>query len=55
LAGKLKEADNNPVIKGWNKNGLRPRLDKFMEIGLPQILEILKDQRKVLVHSDFSK
>ena len=55
VAGKLEEADNNPVIKGWNENKLRTRLDRFIKFGLPQMLENLENQRKVLVHSDFSK
>ncbi|KAG9240235.1 hypothetical protein BJ878DRAFT_537243 [Calycina marina] len=54
LAGKLEEADNNSVIEGWNENKLRPSLDKYLEVGLPHILDHLKNERRVLLHSYFT-
>lgn len=52
---KLQEADDNPVMQGWRDNGVRARLDHFVEHGLGDILKGHEHPKKVLVHCDFSK
>lgn len=51
----LRKADENPYIKGWRANGVRERLDAFVERGIPAQFETLcsKDDR-VIVHADFT-
>lgn len=52
----LKKADSNPYIKGWRANGLRERIDAFVQRGVPAQFESLSDKDdKVVVHCDFSK
>ncbi|KAK0701157.1 hypothetical protein B0T21DRAFT_435197 [Apiosordaria backusii] len=52
----LKKADANPYIKGWRANGLRERIDAFVQRGVPAQFEGLSDKdEKVVVHCDFSK
>ncbi|KAK4170908.1 hypothetical protein QBC36DRAFT_250527 [Triangularia setosa] len=51
----LKKADSNPYIKGWRANGLRERIDAFVQRGVPAQFESLSDKDdKVVVHCDFS-
>ena len=52
----LRNADGNPYIQGWRANGVRERLDAFVERGIPAQFESLTlKQDKVIVHADFSK
>ena len=52
----LAKADASPFIKGWRANGIRERLDAFVEHGLPaQFQSLTSKQEKVVVHADFSK
>ncbi|TVY83181.1 3-oxoacyl-[acyl-carrier-protein] reductase FabG [Lachnellula suecica] len=51
----LKKADENPHIRGWQSNGLRNRLDDFVERGLPaQFESLLSKEDRVIVHADFT-
>jgi hypothetical protein len=54
LEAALKKADDNKYIKGWEANGLRERLDKFVAEGVPAQFRALssKDDRAV-IHADF--
>lgn len=52
---KLGEADDNPVMRGWKENGVRVRLDDFIDNRLDDIFKNHNDTQKVLVHGDFSK
>lgn len=52
---KLQEADENPVIVGWEENGLRAKLDKFIGHQLDATLKDYEQVRRVLIHGDFSK
>ncbi len=50
------EADANPHIQGWRSNGIRDRLDAFVERGLSAQFESLKTKEdKSIAHADFSK
>lgn len=52
----LREADENPRIRGWRENGVRDRLDAFVERGLSAQFEALETrQDKSIVHADFSR
>ena len=53
LQSQLKEANVSTVIDGWKLDGMRGRIDEFVEWGRGKIFNTL-DARKVLVHSDFS-
>jgi hypothetical protein len=52
----LQKADANPYIEGWRANGIRERLDAFVENGPAAQFQSLglRDQ-KVVVHADFSR
>ncbi|RDL37149.1 Uncharacterized protein BP5553_04582 [Venustampulla echinocandica] len=57
--GRLKvaiaEADKSPIIRGWRNNGVRERIDAFVESGLPaQFLSLASKQDKCVVHADFT-
>ncbi|KAK0757845.1 hypothetical protein N5P37_009137 [Trichoderma harzianum] len=51
---KLQEADENPVIVGWEENGLRAKLDKFIDHQLDETLKDYGQVRRVLIHGDFT-
>ncbi|KKP05608.1 aminoglycoside 3'-phosphotransferase/choline kinase domain protein [Trichoderma harzianum] len=51
---KLQEADENPVIVGWEENGLRAKLDKFIGHQLDEILKDYEQVRRVLIHGDLT-
>lgn len=52
----LREADSNAYIKGWRANGVRERLDAFIERGIPAQFEALGSKEdRVIIHADFSK
>ncbi|CRG87492.1 hypothetical protein PISL3812_04510 [Talaromyces islandicus] len=51
----LQRADKNPYIKGWRANGIRERLDAFVERGVPsQFGSLNSAQERVIVHADFT-
>jgi hypothetical protein len=51
----LKVADANSYIRGWHENGVRERLDAFLERGLSAQFESLETKHeKSIVHADFS-
>jgi len=56
LGRALKQADSNPYIKGWHANGVRRRLEAFVENGVPTHFKALpcRDD-KTIIHADFSK
>ncbi|KAF2491602.1 hypothetical protein BU16DRAFT_123227 [Lophium mytilinum] len=55
LALALRKADANSYIKGWRANGVRDRLDCFVERGVPAQFESLSSKRdRVIVHADFT-
>ncbi|KAM5450891.1 hypothetical protein MaudCBS49596_004000 [Microsporum audouinii] len=51
----LQRADNNKYIQGWRQNGIRERLEAFIERGVPAMFESLssKDEKSIL-HCDFT-
>ncbi|KFY05764.1 hypothetical protein V492_08313 [Pseudogymnoascus sp. VKM F-4246] len=51
----LRKVDANPYIKGWPANGVRERLDAFVERGVPAQFEGLDSkQDRVIIHADFT-
>jgi hypothetical protein len=51
----LRKATDNKYIKGWEANGLRKRLDRFVAEGVPRQFEGLGDKgERVVTHADFS-
>lgn len=51
----LRQADSNPYIKSWQANGVRERLDAFVESGVPaQFKDLGYKDAKSIVHADFS-
>lgn len=51
----LRKATDNKYIKGWEANGLRERLDRFVAEGVPRQFEGLGDkEERVVIHADFS-
>lgn len=55
LSQALRQADSNPYIKGWHANGVRERLNAFVESGVPaQFKDLGYKDTKSIVHADFS-
>ncbi|KAI1078276.1 phosphotransferase enzyme family-domain-containing protein [Whalleya microplaca] len=55
LGVALQRAEANPYIQGWHANGIRDRLDAFVERGVPSQFETLKTaQDKSIIHADFT-
>lgn len=51
----IQRADANPYFQGWRANGVRERLDAFIERGLPaQFAALAFKSDRVIVHADFS-
>jgi len=51
----LMKATDNKDIKGWEANGLRERLDKFVAEGVPkQFGDLSSKEERVVTHADFS-
>lgn len=51
----IRTANDNRYIKGWEVNGLRDRLDKFVAEGLPEHFKDLSSkENRVVTHADFS-
>ncbi|KFY81614.1 hypothetical protein V500_11250 [Pseudogymnoascus sp. VKM F-4518 (FW-2643)] len=51
----LRKADANPYIKEWRANGVRERLDAFVERGVPEKFEDLDSKHdRVIIHADFT-
>lgn len=56
LLGALARADANPYIRGWHANGVRKRIDAFVDHGVPAHFRTLASkEEKVLTHADFSE
>lgn len=53
ITSKLGQADRDPRVRGWRDNGIRARLDEFLDRGLPVLLRDVASLEKVLVHADF--
>ena len=52
----LARADTNPYIRGWQANGVRKRIDAFVDHGVhAQFLNLASKEEKVLTHADFSE
>ena len=51
---KLVQADIDSQVEGWRANGVRARLDNFMEEGFHAVMERMGSFPKALVHADFS-
>ncbi|EJT79678.1 hypothetical protein GGTG_04762 [Gaeumannomyces tritici R3-111a-1] len=55
LQKMLADADANPTIQGWRANGVRERIDAFVQKALPGLFASLASKdRKVIVHGDFN-
>ncbi|KAJ5593541.1 hypothetical protein N7537_010445 [Penicillium hordei] len=56
LEHALKKSDENPYIQGWRPNGVRARLEAFIEREVSTAFEQLEARdQKVITHADFSK
>lgn len=55
LQAHLEQADNNAVILGWELNGVRKRLDRFLAEQIDKIIQDCGPNKKTLVHGDFSE
>ncbi|KAF7922733.1 hypothetical protein BELL_0080g00300 [Botrytis elliptica] len=51
----LTKADKNPYLQGWHVNGIRERIDAFIEHGLPSLFSHFPTkQDKSIIHADFT-
>lgn len=51
----LMQADANPFIQGWRANGVRERLEAFVESGSADSFQSLSSRdERVIVHGDFT-
>ncbi|KAK1447494.1 phosphotransferase enzyme family protein [Colletotrichum melonis] len=57
LAIRLEDADASPALEGWRPNGVRERVDRFLESGLESYLDGsgVDVGRLALIHGDLSK
>ena len=56
LETAITEANSSPILQGWWANGVRERVDAFIEYGLSkQFRYFATKQDKSIVHADFSK
>lgn len=56
LKQALEKADENSYIRGWHENGVRDRLEAFIEQGLSEYFKPLESRDdKAIIHTDFSK
>lgn len=56
FAQALKTADENVHLQGWRTNGVRERIDRFVELGLGALVEkLVSKEERGIVHGDFSK
>lgn len=52
----LEKVEGNPYLQGWRLNGLRERVESFIERGLPkQFAEFSSSQDRAIIHADFSE
>lgn len=52
---KLAKADKNPHLDGWRANGVRERIDAFIEHGLAaQFSDLSSKEDRTIIHADFS-
>jgi hypothetical protein len=54
MAGELAQAEESPVLNGWRDNGVRERIDSFMERAVTDLLVGVDGEQRVLSHGDFS-
>ncbi|KAK3994575.1 kinase-like domain-containing protein [Cladorrhinum sp. PSN332] len=55
LKAALDKADKNPYLKGWRPNGIRDRVDNFIERGLSaQFSDLTSSQDRAIIHADFT-
>ncbi|OHE96826.1 phosphotransferase enzyme family protein [Colletotrichum orchidophilum] len=56
LALRLEDADASPALEGWRPNGVRERVDGFLESGLERYLEGsgVDVGRRALIHGDLT-
>ena len=56
LEAAITEADSNLLLQGWRVNGIRERVDTFIQHGLPvQFRHLTSKQDKIIIHADFSE
>lgn len=52
----LSRVEENPYLRGWRFNGLRERVEDFIERGLPrQLADLASSQDRAIIHADFSE
>jgi hypothetical protein len=52
---QLTWSDKSPILRGWQEDGIRARLDQFCDQSLPGMTAALQDPTKTIVHSDLSQ
>ncbi|KAI5859883.1 phosphotransferase enzyme family-domain-containing protein [Durotheca rogersii] len=51
----LSKADTNPYLQGWHANGVRERVDAFIERGLAaQFSDLTSKHDRTIIHADFT-
>ncbi|KAI1426792.1 kinase-like domain-containing protein [Xylaria sp. FL1777] len=55
LQAALRQADASPLLRGWRDNGVRERVDAFVERGLSaQFLDLTSKEDRTIVHADLT-
>jgi hypothetical protein len=52
---QLTSSDKSPILRGWQDDGIRARLDQFCDESLPGLTAAFEDPAKTIVHSDLSQ
>jgi hypothetical protein len=48
------QAEISAILKGWRENGIRERVDRFIQGGIQPLPENVDTSSRVLIHGDFS-
>ncbi|RBA15835.1 aph phosphorylate [Fusarium proliferatum] len=55
ISAPMTSADNNPYLQGWRTNGVRGRIQDFLQRGLPQqFSQMPSKHERAIVHADFT-
>jgi hypothetical protein len=54
LYEQLAAADKSPILCGWTAKDIRAKLERFISEDVDRVLQSMNDEKKRLVHGDFS-
>jgi len=55
LTSALSDCDRSPVSQGWQRNGLRDRINNFIAHGIDELISTAPSASPILIHGDLRK